>query len=128
MMVDREKMDEFRRRLKTEWRLMWMERFDDKVRAEGVAVRDYDILFVDRGSVIFASRDAKTPSFSEILEYWISKGQVYYADPNVGGWRKFIRTVLAMQRNRVAKRRSPLEDDKQKQQLKKGGRGWLHNF
>ncbi|MEM3602296.1 MAG: hypothetical protein QXN87_06460 [Candidatus Bathyarchaeia archaeon] len=127
-MVDREKMEEFRKRLKTEWRLMWMERFDDRVRAEGVAVRDYDLLFVDRGSVIFASRDAKTPSFPEIMEYWISKGHVCYSDPKTGGWRKFIRTVLAMQKSRRGGKRIPMEDEKQKQQLKKGGRGWLHNF
>jgi len=70
---DRVKRDEFRRRLKEEWKLLWRERFDDRIRAEGVAVRDYTLLFMDRGFVIFAARDAKAPSFSEIVEFWASQ-------------------------------------------------------
>lgn len=69
--IDRAKSDEFRRKLKDDWGLLWKERFDDKMKAEGVAVQDYPLLFVDRGHVIFASRDAKTPSFSEVVEFWV---------------------------------------------------------
>lgn len=69
--------DEFLRKLKEEWKQMWKERFDDKVRAEGIAARDYPLLFMDRGFIIFASRDAKTPTFSEIKEFWASQGLVY---------------------------------------------------
>jgi hypothetical protein len=36
---------------------LWKERFDDKVRAEGVANRDYSSLFVEKGTVIFATRN-----------------------------------------------------------------------
>lgn len=125
---DRVARDEFLGELKGEWRLMWSERFDDRVRAEGVVVRDYPLLLVDRGCVIFASRDARTPSFPEIVGYWASKGSVYAPEPASGGWGKFIRTELrkgahsraddfVVNGSRVGLR---------KQQLKKGGRGWLH--
>jgi len=125
----REKRDEFWFRLKQEWRLMWMERFDDRVKAEGVAVQDYPLVFMSRGDVIFASRDAKTPSFSEIRDFWASQGLVYAPDPNVGGWGKFAKTYLV---HRSVKRRAAVsanflgENLGKKQQLKKGGRGWLH--
>lgn len=124
----REERDEFRRRLKDEWGSMWMERFDDRVKAEGIVVKDYSLLFMDRGMVIFANRDAKTPAFSDIVNYWARQGMVYSPDANEGGWGKFIRTALhdpahsrarayGCNKERVAGVRS---------QLKKGGRGWLH--
>jgi hypothetical protein len=125
---DRVARDEFLGRLKEEWKFMWTERFDDRVRAEGVVVRDYPLLLVDRGCVIFASRDARTPSFPEIVGYWASKGSVYAPEPVDGGWGKFIRTEL----RKVAHSRanSVVADESRvglrKQQMKKGGRGWLH--
>ena len=45
--------------LKTQWKLMWSERFDDKVVAEGVSANDYDILQVERGLIIHATREFK---------------------------------------------------------------------
>jgi len=126
---DRIKRDEFRRRLKEEWRVLWRERFDDRVRAEGVAVRDYPLVFMDRGFVIFASRDAKAPCFSEVVEFWASQGLIYAPDPNVGGWGKFVRTFLARrsERRRIAESANSSNGNcKKRQQLKKGGRGWLH--
>ncbi len=124
----REERDEFRRRLKDEWSSMWVERFDDRVKAEGIVVKDYSLLFMDRGMVIFASRAAKTPTFSDVVAYWARQGMVYSPDANEGGWGKFIRTALQGpahsrarvydgDRGRVAGVRG---------QLKKGGRGWLH--
>jgi hypothetical protein len=119
---------EFRRKLKEEWALLWKERFDDRVMAEGVAVRDYPLLFTDRGCVILASRNARIPNFSEIIQSWISKGAGYSPDPSVGGWGKFIRTEL---RKVAHSRAEKLEQDRPqgkrvKSQLKKHGRGWLH--
>jgi hypothetical protein len=64
----RAERDAFRSRLKEQWSLLWTERFDDRVRAEGVSVRDYPLLFTSRGHVIFATRNAETPSFSQIME------------------------------------------------------------
>ena len=120
--------DEFRRRLKEEWELMWRERFDDRVKAEGVAVRDYPLLFMDRGFVMFATRGAKTPSLSEIVEFWAARGQVYAPDPTIGGWTKFIRTSLIrrVERRRATEWLRTSDKSGKKQQLKKGGRGWLH--
>jgi len=125
--------DEFLRRLKEEWGLLWRERFDDRVRAEGVAVRDYPLVstdrgFVTRGLVVFASRDAETPSFSEIVDFWASQGLVYAPDPAVGGWGKFVRNFIIRrsERRRILESAKPLNGSCKKQQLKKGGRGWLH--
>jgi len=121
---------EFRRSLKEEWKNLWRERIDDKVRAEGIANRDYDMLFLDRGTIIFASRDAKLPSFREILETWVPPSMMNAVppDPSVGGWRKFIRTELKKVIGRRKRRFDHREgaNERRSQQLKKGGRGWLH--
>ncbi len=53
--------------IKEEWRLLWLSRIDDKVRAEGIANRDYSLLFVEQGTVIVATRDFKPVSLKEIL-------------------------------------------------------------
>lgn len=125
----REQRDEFRRKLKEEWGLLWRERFDDRVRAEGVSVREYPLLMMERGGVIFDSRDAKRPTFSGIVEHWSAQGLVYSPDPNVGGWGKFIRTSLSdvsHSRSRSYWKHELLPQPKSKQQLRKNGRGWLN--
>ena len=115
--------------IKVQWKKLWQERLEDKVRAEGVAIDDYSKLFVDKGTVIHATRNFKSLSFKEILE----QNQVENADrlvppsPQVGGWTKFIRVSITSQkpqRNRRAL--TYVEPEKEKQQPKKGGRGWLH--
>jgi hypothetical protein len=120
--------DEFRRRLREEWKLLWRERFDDKVRAEGVSIRDYPLLFVDRGVVVFAVKGAKSPSYSDIIDFWVSQGLVYSPDPLLGGWGKFIRTELERHTHTRAStfNRNRPRGKVEKQQSKKGGRGWLH--
>ena len=118
--------------LKKEWRSLWRERIDDKVRAEGIADKDYGMLFVERGTVIFATRKFKMLSFREILQLHgvIDVDRAVGPHPSVGGWGKFIRTMIAPQRSsrlgRIKRTRRYFEGEKQKQQLKKGGRGWLH--
>jgi hypothetical protein len=125
---ERTKRDAFRATLKEEWSNLWNERFDDRTRAEAVSVRDYDSLFMNKGDIIFASRNAKTVSFSEVMEYWSSQGFVYSPEPAVGGWGKFIRTELRNQvHSRAAEfRERRTEKHKGNGQLKKNGRGWLH--
>jgi|GEM_PF-4821046 len=61
-------LDELFRELKSEWRTMWRERFDDKVVAEGVAVEDYSLLSLGRGTVVVATRNYRVPDFREIVE------------------------------------------------------------
>jgi hypothetical protein len=107
---------------------MWTERFDDRQRSEGVAVDDYPLLFTDRGFIVFATRDAKTPVFREIIDYWANQGLVYSPDPDVGGWGRFIRTEMKRVVHSRAARHVDDESGRKKngQQMKKGGRGWLH--
>jgi hypothetical protein len=118
-------IDEF----KDEWRSMWRNRLDDKVRAEGIADKDYSLLSVDRGTVIIATRKFKLLDFKEILQQHdlSSIGQIIAPSPSVGGWGKFIRTALVAQNVKRQRRQAPSKPDRSvDQQLKKGGRGWLH--
>jgi hypothetical protein len=116
--------------LKTQWKKLWRERVDDKVRAEGIADKDFSMLSVEKGTIIFATRNFRMPSFREILELHkvVDIDRIIPPSPQVGGWGKFIRTVITNQKssNRVRQTRQYLESKKQKQQLKKSGRGWLH--
>jgi hypothetical protein len=116
--------------LRKHWRTLWRERIDDKVRAEGIADKDYNMLFVERGTVIFATRKFKMLNFREILQLHgvIDVERIIGPHPSVGGWGKFIRTFIASQQSSKRKKRALqyFEEEKQKQQLKKGGRGWLH--
>jgi hypothetical protein len=115
--------------LKIQWKRLWQERVDDKVRAEGIATDDYSSLFVEKGTIVHATRDYKALSFREILE----QNQILNADkfippnPQVGGWTKFIKTSITNRRLRKTTRALLYSAvKKEPQQLKKGGRGWLH--
>lgn len=128
--MDRLEWQGFVNELRVQWRLLWRDRIDDKVRAEGVADKDYSSLFVDRGTVIAATRDCKPPDFVEILEKHkpVEVDNVVPPSPSVGGWGKFARTVLSRQERFSRRGRSALPKlrrDKA-QPSKKGGRGWLH--
>lgn len=128
-----DKWIEFRKKLKEEWKKLWLERFDDKYRGEGVAVKNYPLLFIDSGTVIVATRKYKPPSFFEIVKNWAENfnittpSQILPPHPSVGGWGKFIKThfkKLKSERKNLYEPQKP----KGKLQLKKGGRGWLHGF
>jgi hypothetical protein len=116
--------------LKMQYKMLWRERVDDKVRAEGIANKDYSMLFVEKGTVIFATRDFKPLNFKEILDQHkvVDVDRFVPPSPHVGGWGKFMRTEIASQKRcgRVRQTRQYLDDKKQRQHLKKGGRGWLH--
>jgi hypothetical protein len=115
--------------LKIQWKKLWQEQVDDKVRAEGIAIDDYFKLFVEKGTIVRATRDFKALNFREILEqHEIADAERFVPpSPHVGGWAKFIRTSIASVRKRRNMRASLYcEVEKEKQQLKKGGRGWLH--
>jgi len=116
--------------LLAEWKSLWRERFDDKVRAEGIANRDYPGCFVDRGTVIFATRKFKLLNFRDVLELHgvIDANRFVPVDPRVGGWGKFIRKSITPQKPNGRVRRASyfFEETKRKQHLKKGGRGWIH--
>ena len=126
--METSELKEFVDELKAQWTLLWRNRIDDKVRAEGIANQEYSKLFVERGTVIIATRDYKPPDFVEILQRHVSSDAEKMVPPNpiVGGWRKFIRSVISKQRNLTRRRAPPEPDCRKGQQLKKGGRGWLH--
>ena len=116
-------------KLKVQWKLLWSERFNDKVRAEGVSVSDYASLYVERGTIIHATRDFKALNFKEILEQHMVEGSDRFVQPNVdvGGWNKFVKTKITggePQRNKRTLAYVPKK--REVQQPKKGGRGWLH--
>lgn len=128
-----EEKRKFVEELKKQWKTLWRERIDDKVRAEGISNKDYSQLFVERGTVIMATRKFKAPDFYEILQQHLSAysndiGNVLPPNPRVGGWGKFIRNALSKQQPLARRRRSAQiePNEKASQQLKKGGRGWLH--
>ena len=115
--------------LKAEWKRLWRERFDDHVRAEGIARDDYSRVFVERGTVILATRNFKLMSFRDVLEkHGIADVHRFVSDSRVGGWGKFIRATFPAQRasNRSNRAASYVAEPNEKQQLKKGGRGWVH--
>ena len=114
--------------LRVQWKLLWQDRIDDKVRAEGIANQDYSKLFVERGTVIIATRDYKPPDFVEILrQHGLSDtDKLDPPNPAVGGWGKFMRSVLSKQKGLTRRLASKEPDRKKNQQPKKGGRGWLH--
>ena len=115
--------------LKVEWKRLWTERLDDRVRAEGIAVNDYSSLFIDKGTVIHATRDFKVLNFKDILEQHEVTNAERYIPPNptVGGWNKFVKDNIKTQ---PSKRKTSdellVKDQKNKSQQKKNGRGWLH--
>ena len=123
-------LTEFVDGLRREWKLMWRSRVDDKVRAEGIADKDYERLFVDRGLILLATRKFKPPEFHEILERHLTPEEAERVNPNPirGGIRKFIREYIVVQKkgNRREEARSELEAMKSYKQSKHGGRGWLH--
>ena len=116
--------------VKDQWKKLWRERIDDKMRAEGIANDDFSMLFIEKGTVICAARNFKMLNLKEILELHRLNNvdRIISPSPQVGGWGRFIRTKITSQKasGRVSEARQHLSDKKERQQLKKGGRGWLH--
>jgi hypothetical protein len=115
--------------LRAEWKQLWAQRFNDQVRAEGVSAADYEVLRVQRGTVIHATRDYKPLNFKEILtENQVQNAERHIApSTTVGGWNKFVKTQITNSPRR--KREAPQVVASKKadhNQPKKGGRGWLH--
>jgi hypothetical protein len=115
--------------LRVEWKRLWRERFDDRVRAEGIANEDYSSLFVQKGTVILASRNFKLLTFRGVLEeHGISDVYRFVSpSPGIGGWGKFIKNSVVQGKSSGRRAsRCFVDDEKKPQQLRKGGRGWLH--
>ena len=119
---------EFVDELRTEWKHLWRNRLDDKIRAEGIAKQDYSRLFVERGTVIKATRDYKPLDFFDIVHDYLGCDTEKAIPPNatIGGWGKFIRTNIQKKKKSNRKYFPPKPNPKKGQQQRKGGRGWLH--
>jgi len=120
---------EFVEELRKDWKDLWQSRVDDKVRAEGIANKDYAKLFVERGTIIMATRDFKPLDFFDIVQLYFDCDAEKMVPPNptVGGWGKFIKTHIKNQKKTRTRRFIPTKQSSRRgQQLKKGGRGWLH--
>ena len=105
--------------LKVQWKKLWQERLDDKVRAEGIAVTDYSSLFVDQGTIIHATRDYKPLNFKEILDQHKVENAEQFIPPNasIGGWGKFIKTEITCKRpQRVSRAKLYIPEKKAAQQ------------
>ena len=114
--------------LRTDWKDLWRNRLDDKVRAEGIATHEYDKLFVEQGTVIMATRDFKPIEFFDIVQEYL-KADTEKALPmnaTIGGWGKFIKTNIKKNKNTTRRQAPPKPKRDKNQQQKKGGRGWLH--
>jgi hypothetical protein len=115
--------------VKAEWKVLWQSRIDDKVRAEGMADRCFPLLAVERGTVIAATRDFKELNLKAILHSnnVLNVEQFVGPHPSEGGWTKFAKTVLNRQtRAQQFRAEKTPERHAKNTQLKKGGRGWLH--
>jgi len=116
--------------IKAEWKQLWNERLNDKVRAEDISGGNYECLKVERGTIIHASRDFKPLNFKDILEQNRVENPEAYVTPNVeeGGWTKFAKKeIVAPSKLRSGTIQcNPATKNKAVLQSKKGGRGWLH--
>ncbi len=113
--------------LKRQWSLLWTERIDDKLKAEGIAREDFSLLFVDRGTVIMATRDYKPLDFKQILQEHklVQVESMVFPNPAVGGWGKFARETFG--KRHESRRQQPFTKPHcLSGPSKKGGRGWLH--
>jgi hypothetical protein len=113
--------------LKADWANLWKTKHEDEIKAEGISVEDFEMLFVDRGEIIHATRDYKPLSFREILEKHVGSEDASRVDidPNVGGWRKFAKQNFPARR-RQSKRERPKVKVDLSQHQRKAGKGWLN--
>ena len=126
--METNELKEFVDELRGQWKDLWRNRIDDRVRAEGIANQDFSKLFVERGTVIMATRDFKLLDFFDIVQEYLEFDTAKAVPPNstIGGWGKFVRNNIRKQKKPTRRFAPPKPTSKKGQQQKKGGRGWLH--
>jgi hypothetical protein len=117
--------------IRVEWKSLWDQCFDDKRNAECVTSRDYDLLFVERGTVIKATRNCKPPSLEEIMDMTERNLglKLISPDPRIGGWRKLSREAFPRKPRGAEGSKRTQESPKENARnvpAKKSGNGWLH--
>jgi hypothetical protein len=112
--------------IKDEWKRLWTERRDDKTRAEGIATNDYNQLFIDRGTIIHATRDFKVLNLKDILkQHEIQNAERYIPpDKQTGGWNKFVKDNIHQPTKNKYQNQTQIKQPQNKQ--KANQRGWLH--
>ena len=127
--METNEIKEFVDELRGQWKDLWRNRFDDKVRAEGIAQKEYSNLFVECGTVIMATRDFRPLDFFDIVQQYLSSDAEKAVPPNstIGGWGKFVRNQIRKNKNKTGRLIPPKPVHRKGQLLKKGGRGWLHS-
>ncbi|MCW4030450.1 MAG: hypothetical protein NWE92_12490 [Candidatus Bathyarchaeota archaeon] len=125
-----EEQKEIVEKLKGDWKLLWSERFKDKVRAEDVSIDAFPTLMVEQGTIIHATRDFKTLNFKEILDqYKVENPERFIQpDPHTGGWNKFVKANITNQKNTKKHQTQQIQpkSNKPKKQQPTKARGWLH--
>ena len=113
-------LKEFVDELRTDWKDLWRNRLDDKVRAEGIAKHEYEKLFVEQGTVILATRDFKPLEFFDIVQEYLKADteKVLPMNATIGGWGKFIKTNIR-KRQQATRRQAPPKPTHKGQQQKK---------
>jgi len=122
-----------RQEIRREWKELWNQKLEDKLIAEDVARKNYNLLFVDAGTVIRASRNYKPLDFEDIIERneKIIGVNLKIPTPEEGGFRKFAKNVLSYQprlNQKPKKQQELLDINMRNGPLKKGGRGWVHSY
>lgn len=126
MMLNQKELVE---QVRIEWKRLWNERREDKIRAEGIANNDYNTLYIDRGTIIHATRDFKVLSLRDILKQYEIENPDRYIPPDkhVGGWNKFVKDYISEQFSGKKTNLTVKSSDKKRPtQQKHNGRGWLH--
>jgi hypothetical protein len=116
-----------RQQLKNQWADLWVSKHDDKVNAEDISVKDYNLLFVEKGEVVQAKRDYRPISFSDILEKHVGADRALKVDidPRVGGWKKFSKKNFPKKKPEFI-REPPRKKIDLNQHQRKNGFGWLN--
>lgn len=111
-----------------EWKALWRDRCDDRVKAEAMASRDFSLLCIEKGTVIAASRAFKPLDLRSILKGHEANNSsdAVPVHSSLGGWGKFARTVLIKQSRARVRKGSSKKSRYKILQMKKGGKGWLH--
>ena len=116
--------------LRKQWKNLWQERLDDKIRAESIATSDYSLLFLEKGTIICATKDYKSVNLREIIDqHQISNPDRFIPpDPKIGGLTKFIKRNFPNKSSYKQNQRNyaHIKPNKKQCHRKKGGRGWLN--
>jgi hypothetical protein len=122
-------VDTIYRYLKSEWRDLWERKIDDKLLAEAIARREYAVLFVDRGDVLWATRAFVPPDFYDVVERHekLMGERIRPVDPMVGGWGKFIKDEILVPWARKRSRRRR-EGETRRRGSSEEGWTWLASF